>query len=232
MSRRTVPSPGPTYFVGRALLRPYLWVRYRPRVSGRDAVPHSGPILFVSNHLSGLDTILIPSFAPRRVQFLAKASLFHSRLGNWFFREIGAIPVQRESSSTAQGALDIGRRVLEEGSAFAVFPEGSRSRDGKLYRGRTGAAWLAIESGATVIPVGLVGTNRRLRNPKTGRTDRVELRFGQAVELGDLLAGDKASAPIPSGKARREATERIMAAIAELSGQERVDGYIDGGRGA
>lgn len=217
------PRPGPTFFIGRAILRPYLWLRYRPRVSGREHVPAAGPVLLASNHLSGLDTILIPSFSPRKVQFLAKASLFRSRLGGWFFREIGAIPVHRDVSAAAQGALNIGRSVLESGSVFAVFPEGTRSRDGRLYRGRAGAAWLALETSATVIPVGLVGTRRHLKNPVTGRPDRVELRFGTPVPLADL-------AGLPAGQARRAATERVMAAIAELTGQERVDEHASGGR--
>lgn len=217
--------PGPVFFIGRAVLRPLLRLRFRPRVSGRAHVPAAGPVLLASNHLSGLDTILIPSFSPRKVQFLAKASLFESRIGGWFFRQIGAIPVHREASSAAQSALDAGREVLAAGNVFAVFPEGSRSRDGRLYRGRGGAAWLALETGAAVVPVGLVGTNRALRNPETGRPDRVEVRFGAPVPLDDL-------AGLPAGRARREATERIMAAIHALTGQQLADDHASGGRGA
>ncbi|WP_053382320.1 lysophospholipid acyltransferase family protein [Leucobacter celer] len=213
--------PGPVFTIGRAVLRPLLRLRFRPRITGREHVPATGPVLLVSNHLSGLDTILIPSFSPRKVQFLAKASLFRSRLGGWFFRQIGAIPVHREVSSAAQAALDAGREVLAAGNVFAVFPEGSRSRDGRLYRGRGGAAWMAFETGAAVVPVGLIGTNRRLRNPATGRPDRVELRFGAPIPLDDL-------AELPGGRARREATERIMAAIHALTGQERADGHATG----
>lgn len=213
------------FFGGRALLRPYLRLRYRPRVTGREHIPAEGSVLLASNHLSGIDTVLIPSFSPRQVQFLAKASLFRSRLGGWFFREIGAIPVHRGVSTAAQGALEAGRSVLEASSVFAVFPEGTRSADGRLYRGRTGAAWLALATGSTVVPVGLIGTNRQLKNPITGRPDRVELRFGAPVPLADLVG-------LPAGLARREATERIMAAIAELTGQERVDEHAEGGRGA
>lgn len=182
-------------------------------------------MLLASNHLSGVDTILIPSFAPRKVQFLAKASLFESRVGGWFFRQIGAIPVHREAGSAAQEALDSGRRVLAAGQVFAVFPEGSRSRDGRLYRGRSGAAFMALETGATVVPVGVIGTNRSLVDPRTGRPPRVELRFGAPVPLDDL-------AGLPGGHARREATERIMQAIHRLTGQERVDTYAEGSRGA
>ncbi|WP_024356749.1 lysophospholipid acyltransferase family protein [Leucobacter chironomi] len=221
----SVARPGPVFFIGRAVLRPLLRLRFRPRVSGREHVPAQGAVLLASNHLSGLDTILIPSFSPRKVQFLAKASLFESRIGGWFFRQIGAIPVHREASAAAQDALDAGREVLAAGSVFAVFPEGSRSRDGRLYRGRAGAAWLALETGATVVPVGLIGTNRALRNPATGRPDRVELRFGAPVALDDL-------AELPRGRARREATERIMAAIHALTGQHLADDHATGGRGA
>lgn len=188
-------------------------------------MPEDGAVLLASNHLSGLDTILIPSFAPRQVQFLAKASLFHGRIGRWFFTSIGAIPVHRETSSAAQDALNLGRDVLAAGNVFAVFPEGSRSRDGRLYRGRGGAAWLALETGATVVPVGLVGTNRRLRDPRTGQRQRVAIHYGPPIDLTDL-------AGLPAGRARREATERIMHAIHALTGQDRSEGYAEGGRGA
>ena len=213
----TGARPGPVFTIGRAVLRPLLWLRFRPRVTGREHVPGTGAVLLASNHLSGLDTILIPTSAPRPVQFLAKASLFESRLGSWFFRGIGAIPVHRSASGAAQAALDAGREVLASGRVFAVFPEGSRSRDGRLARGRGGAAWLALETGATVVPVGLIGTDRR-RPAGGGRPPRVELRFGPPVPLGDLPG-------LPAGRARREATERIMRAIQQLSGQERSDDY-------
>lgn len=214
--------PGPVFVIGRAVLRPYLWLRFRPVITGRHNVPATGPVLLASNHLSAFDTILIPSFAPRKVQFLAKASLFRSRLGGWFFRQIGAIPVHREASAEAQGALEAGREVLAAGNVFAVFPEGSRSRDGRLYRGRGGAAWLALETGATVVPVGLVGTNRALTRDRGVRT---RISFGQPITLDDL-------AGLPGGRARREATARIMAGVQALTGQDRADGYAEGGRGA
>ncbi|MFT4232769.1 MAG: lysophospholipid acyltransferase family protein [Leucobacter sp.] len=226
MSAATAPPrPGPVFFIGRAVLRPLLRLRLRPRVVGREHVPATGAVLLVSNHLSGLDTILIPSFSPRKVQFLAKASLFESRIGGWFFRRIGAIPVHRSASSSAQAALDAGCEVLAAGNVFAVFPEGSRSRDGRLYRGRGGAAWMALETGAAVVPVGLIGTNRRLRDPRTGKAPRVEMRFGAPIQLDDL-------AGLPRGRARREATERIMSAIRALTGQESADGHAEGATGA
>ena len=217
--------PGPVFYIGRALLKPLLWLRFRPRVSGRSNVPASGPVLLVSNHQSGLDTILIPSFAPRRVQFLAKASLFKSPLGGWFFTGIGAVPVHRGATSAASAALESGRGVLESGSAFVVFPEGSRSRDGRLYQGRGGAAWLARATGATVIPVGLVGTDRSQRDPKTGRALRVSLTFGAPLNLTDLDG-------LPAGRARREATARMMTAIQALTGQTLAESFAEGSIGA
>ena len=219
------PTPGLVFTIGRGVLRPLLRLRFRPRVTGREHVPVAGPVLLASNHLSALDTVLIPSFSPRKVQFLAKASLFDSRIGCWFFTRIGAIPVHREAGGAAQTALDTGMRVLAEGQVFAVFPEGSRSRDGRLYRGRSGAAFMALESGASVIPIGLIGTNRALKDSVTGRAPRVEIRFGPPVPLDDLAA-------LPGGRARREATERIMAAILALTGQEPANSYAAGGRGA
>lgn len=216
--------PGIVFTLGRAVLRPWLRLWFSPLVTGSEQMPGNGPVLLVSNHLASLDTILIPSFSPRKVQFLAKASLFKGHLKRWFFTQIGAIPVHREASSAAQAALDAGTRVLTAGQVFAVFPEGSRSRDGRLYRGRSGAAYLALETGAAVVPVGLVGTDRR-EDPRIGRAPRIEMRFGAPMEFDDL-------AELPAGRARKEATERIMAAIQELTGQERVEIYSESSRGA
>ena len=225
VSEQSAARPGIVFTIGRAVLRPLLWLRFRPRVTGREHVPAHGPVLLASNHLSAVDTILIPSFSPRKVQFLAKASLFSTPIGGWFFRHIGAIPVHREAGSAAQAALEAGTRVLAAGQVFAVFPEGSRSRDGRLYRGRSGAAFMALETGATVVPVGLIGINRAIVDPATGKPAPPEIRVGAPIDLSDLAA-------LPGGRARREATERIMAAIQQLTGQELAGGYSEGGRGA
>lgn len=216
------PRPGLVFTLGRALLRPLLRLRFRPLVTGAERVPTAGAVLLASNHLAALDTVLIPSFSPRPVRFLAKASLFEGRVGRWFFPRIGAVPVHRTASTMAQTALELGRAVLGSGQVFAVFPEGSRSRDGRLYRARGGAAWLAFESGAAVVPVGIVGSDRR-RDPATGSRPRIELRFGDPVVLDDLVA-------LPAGRARREASERIRLAIQRLSGQELADAYAEGGQ--
>lgn len=214
------PRPGAVYFVGRAILRPLLWLVYRPKVRGKRNVPRRGPLLIAGNHLSSWDTIFIPVAAPRPVQFLTKSSYFtgEGRIGafkRWFFTSVGGVPVVRAAGRDARGALEAGSSILRAGSAFCVFPEGTRSRDGKLHKGHTGATWMALDTGAQVVPVGLIGTDttRAFRHFLPGHR-RLELRFGAPIDLSDLRE-------LPGGRARNEATERIMAAIAQLSGQER-----------
>lgn len=201
------------------MIRPYLRMRYRPLIIGSDRIPLHGSVLIVSNHLSMLDTVLIPSFAPRQVHFLAKASLFTTRAQNWLMRGIGAVPIQREAGSLAQTALNTGKQALVDGHVFAIFPEGSRSRSGKLHRGRSGAAWLALETHATVVPIGLIGTD--LKKQHDGTRTPIEMRVGDPLDYSDLKDA-------PRGAARRELTERIMSAIQELSQQERSADYASG----
>lgn len=215
-----VPRPGAVYFVGRVVLRPLFWLMYRPRIVGRDNVPERGPVLLASNHLASLDTVIIPTSASRPVQFLIKSSYFTGtgilgRFKRWFFTSIGGVPVYRATGRDARAALDAGASILRAGSVFAVFPEGTRSRDGKLHSGHGGAAWMARDTGAEVVPVGLIGTGtvRPLSHLLPGRP-RLEVHFGEPLDLADLQ-------DVPDGRARREITERMMAAIAGLSGQER-----------
>ncbi len=213
--------PGIVYYLGRVILRPLLWLLFRPLVSGREGVPARGPVLFVANHLSVWDTLLIPVTVARPVQFLTKSEYFTGsgpigRIQAWFFRSIGAVPVVRAAGRAAQGSLEAGREILRRGGAFAVFPEGGRSRDSLLHEGKTGAAWLAIETGATVVPVGLVGTNSMRPFRHWGGGDRVTIRYGEPM-AADVLADAGA------GAARKQLTERFMVQIAALSGQRRAE---------
>lgn len=217
---RATTRPGFIYFLGRLVLRPLFWILYRPRMVGRVNVPARGPVLLASNHLSSLDTVIIPTSAARPVQFLIKSSYFTrsgvlGRFMRWFFTSIGGVPVYRATGRDARAALDAGASILRAGSVFAVFPEGTRSRDGKLHEGHGGAAWMAYDTGATVVPVGLIGTGtiRPFSHLVPGRP-RIEVRFGEPLDLSDLDG-------TPAGKARREITERTMSAIAALTGQER-----------
>ena len=214
-----------TYAFGRSIIRPLARVVYRPRVEGRENVPRSGPVIIASNHLSFIDSIAIPVAAPRPVHVLAKSSYFEGDgasgwMSRQFFTSIGAIPVQRGAGQAALDALEQQRKILESGSAVALYPEGTRSLDGRLYKGRTGVAFLALQTGAPVVPVGLIGTDRVMpvgaRMPSL--TERITVKFGEPLDLTE-------HGPANSGKARRLATDDIMAAIHELSGQELANAY-------
>jgi len=216
---------GPTYALGRAVLAPLTRLVYRPRIEGKAAVPRTGPVIFASNHLSFIDSIAIPVAAPRPVHFLAKASYFDGAgVSGWLSRQcftaFGAIRVQRGAGQAALDALDQQRLLLEDGRAVALYPEGTRSLDGRLYKGRTGVAFLALQTGALVVPVGLIGTDKAMpvgaRLPST--RPRVTVRFGEPLDLSG-------HGPASSSRARRLATDEIMAAIHDLSGQELAHAY-------
>jgi len=222
---RGTGSPGFVYFLGWGILAPIVRLIYRPRVVGRRNVPKRGRVILASNHLSFIDSVAIPVTAPRPVQFLAKSSYFEGTgFSGWvnrtFFRSIGAVGVRRGAGQAAQEALEQGRQILETESAFAIYPEGTRSLDGRLYRGRTGVAWLALTTGAVVVPVGIIGTDKIMpvgsRMPK--RKPRASIIFGTPIDVSR-------HGPATSGKARRNATDEIMAAIHELTGQELANAY-------
>lgn len=222
------PQPrhaGFTYALGRSLIAPLARLIYRPRIEGREHVPATGPVIFASNHLSFIDSIAIPVAAPRPVHFLAKSSYFEGtgisgRLSKTFFEAIGAIPVRRGAGQAALDALDLQRQLLDDGLAVALYPEGTRSTDGRLYKGRTGVAFLALQTGAPVVPVGLIGTDKVMPVGAKMPTlsERVTVRFGEPLDLSP-------HGPATSGRARRLATDEIMAAIHALSGQELAGTY-------
>jgi 1-acyl-sn-glycerol-3-phosphate acyltransferase len=216
---------GFTYALGRSLISPLARLIYRPRIEGKDNVPRKGPVIFASNHLSFIDSIAIPVAAPRPVHFLAKSSYFEGTgasgwLSKTFFESIGAIPVRRGAGQAALDALDLQRQLLDEGLAVALYPEGTRSTDGRLYKGRTGVAFLALQTGAPVVPVGLIGTDKVMPvgAKMPALTERVTVRFGAPLDLSS-------HGPASSGKARRLATDEIMSAIHALSGQELAGAY-------
>lgn len=210
--------------LGRALLAPLARLIFRPRVLGRSHVPRRGQVIIASNHLAFADSIVITLVAPRSVSFLAKASYFtgtglRGALSRAFFTGVGAVPVVRGAGAAAQAALESGLQVLERGDAFSLYPEGTRSLDGRLYRGRTGVAWLALISGAPVVPVALTGTqDLQPVGSSRPRLAKVTVEFGAPLDLSRHGSPD-------SGKARREATDEIMAAIHAMSGQELAGVY-------
>jgi len=213
------------YRLSRLVCLALLHLGWRPTIEGREHIPADGLLIVASNHLSFIDSIVIPLAVPRKVVFLAKAEYWEGRSpAAWprrlFFAAFEAVPVQRAQAEDAQASLDLARGVIERGDAFGIYPEGTRSRDGRLYRGRTGVGWLAMATGATVLPVGVIGTDRvqpiGATVPRPGR--RITIRFGEPV----LPSSYEKLAP---GRARRELTDEVMERIAALSGQERAGTY-------
>ncbi|WP_243063667.1 1-acyl-sn-glycerol-3-phosphate acyltransferase [Humibacter sp. RRB41] len=229
--RQQIDTPTPRigflYGFGRFVVAPFARAMYRPRVLGRQNVPKSGAVILASNHLSFIDSVVIPVVAPRPVQFLAKSHYFEGHgISGWvkrvFFTAIGAVGVKRGAGRDSQDALELSRDILEAGNAFALYPEGTRSRDGRLYRGRTGVAWLALTTGVPVVPVGLIGTERLQPVGKNlPKFARVTVAFGTPIDVSSF-------GPATSGRARREATDAIMAEIQRLSGQVEAGVYNEG----
>ena len=198
----------------------------RPTIQGRDNVPATGPVILAGNHLSFVDSVVIPlSVTHRRVRFLAKSDYFETpgvkgRLTKTMFGALGAMPVRRGNARDAMMSLEMMLDRLNDGEACVVYPEGTRSRDGRLYRGRTGVAHLALESKALVVPVGLSGTQQvQPIGANMPRPRRFTVRFGEPL---DFSTGFDHLAP---GKARRVITDRIMDSIGDLTGQERAGTY-------
>jgi 1-acyl-sn-glycerol-3-phosphate acyltransferase len=211
------------YLVVRFLLRPLFHVVLRMHVTGRENVPAIGPVILASNHLSFIDSMVIPLSAPRRVHYLAKAEYFTGTgVGGWLtrtlFTALGAMPVQRQTSRAAQEALDTALGVLRRGEGFGIYPEGTRSRDGRLARGKTGVAWLALTADCPVVPVAVHGTDRvQPVDSRWPRPHKVSVTFGEPLTFPEQHGMAR------NGRARRVVTDRIMEAIAELSGQEKAD---------
>jgi 1-acyl-sn-glycerol-3-phosphate acyltransferase len=213
------------YRLGHAVLKPLSRVLYRPTIVGTENVPRTGGVILASNHLSFIDSFAIPLAAPRQVHYLAKSDYFTGTgmrgfLSRELFEGVGAIPVDRYSSRAAQESLEAALTVLGEGEAFGIYPEGTRSRDGRLYRGRTGVGYLALTAKVPVVPVGLSGTQDiQPVDARFPRLAKVSVVFGRPLDVTERYAD------VPQGRARREVTDEIMDAIATLSGQERADGY-------
>jgi 1-acyl-sn-glycerol-3-phosphate acyltransferase len=210
------------YLIARFILRPLFRLVFRPTVRGRENVPSTGAFIIASNHLSFIDSMAIPLSAPRRVGYLAKAEYFTSSgLQGWFtrvlFTALGALPVERDTHRAAQEALDTAMTVLNAGGGFGIYPEGTRSRDGRLARGKTGVAWLALTADCPVVPVGITGTDRI--QPIGASWPRPH-RF--TVTFGEPLTFPQHRGQAGRNRARREVTDTIMERIAELSGQEKA----------
>ena len=206
----------------KALLTPIFHLLWRVRVEGIEHVPAEGPVILAPNHVTFLDSFFLPLVVPRRVTYVAKAEYFDSWKTAWFFRAVGQIPMRREGGSASERALAAARDVLDAGGVLGIYPEGTRSPDGRLYRGHTGVARLALGTKAPVVPVGLVGTSE-VQRPGSNMPrpfKRVTIRFGDPLVLTHY-AGDADADPM----ACRALTDELMFEIRSLSGQDYVDRY-------
>ena len=213
------------WFLKFIALGPLLRLVFRPQAEGVENVPLEGPAILASNHLSYADWLFMPLTVPRRVTFVAKAEYFTTPgVKGWFqkmfFSGSGQVPIDRSGASAAEGALVTAKRVLGEGDLFGIYPEGTRSHDGRLYRGKTGVARLALETGVPVIPVAVVGTDE-IAPPgkKFGSFTRPVVRFGRPLDFSryEGMENDR--------YILRSITDEIMYEIMRLSGQEYVDMY-------
>ncbi|MFC4061785.1 lysophospholipid acyltransferase family protein [Planomonospora corallina] len=206
------------YRLAKIVSAPFLHLLWPTRATGVEHVPVTGPAILASNHLSVLDSTFLPLVVPRQVRFVAKQEYFTGNpvTAAWM-RATGQIAIDRQSPTAAQDMLDAAARVLKDGGLFGIYPEGTRSPDGRLYRGKIGVAWLALATGAPVLPVAMAGTDRVLPIGATvPRLGRVEVRIGEPM----TFTGSESSA-----RDRRRVTDEIMAAIQRLSGQEYVAAY-------
>ncbi len=213
------------WFLKWIALGPWLKLIFRPEVHGMEHVPEEGPAILAGNHLSYADWLFMPLKLPRRVTFVAKAEYFTSPgvkgfLQKTFFSGAGQVPIDRSSGSAAEGALASALRVLGNGDLFGIYPEGTRSHDGRLYRGKTGVARIALLSGAPVIPVAVLGTDKVAPpGKKFGRFTRPVVVFGKPLDFSryEGMENDR--------YILRSITDEIMYEIMKLSGQEYVDMY-------
>jgi 1-acyl-sn-glycerol-3-phosphate acyltransferase len=213
------------YRVSRMVAGPFLRMLARPEVTGAEHIPAAGPAILASNHLSVVDSIFLPLMVERPVTFAAKSEYFtgtrlRDRVVGAYLRSTNQLSTDRAGARAAQAMLDAALDLLRSGQLFGIYPEGTRSPDGRLYRGRTGVGYLALNSGAPVIPVAMLGTERILppghRIPRPGK---IEIRIGEPLTF-DEYRGQPAGA-----RQRRAVTDDVVRAIQKLSGQEFVPTY-------
>ncbi|MFH8571091.1 lysophospholipid acyltransferase family protein [Streptomyces sp. NPDC017993] len=216
----------------KAILGFVMRVLYRPKVEGMERIPGSGPVILAGNHVTFIDSLFLGLIVKRPVFFIGKDEYvtgtgLKGRLMAWFFTSSGMIPVDRDGGHGGVAALMTGRRILEEGRVFGIYPEGTRSPDGRLYRGRTGIARLALMTGAPVVPFAMIGTDKVQPGGKgLPRIAPVTVRFGEALDFSRYDGMDRDRYVL------RAVTDEVMSDVMELSGQEYVDIYATKARAA
>jgi 1-acyl-sn-glycerol-3-phosphate acyltransferase len=205
----------------KLVLTPVLRVFYRVKVEGREHLPARGAAILASNHTAFCDSLFLPAVLRRRLTYVAKSEYFENRRTAWFFRAIGQIPLHRGPGSEWRRALDSAAAVLEEGKLFGIYPEGTRSKDGRLHRGHTGVAMLALRTGAPVIPVGIIGTREAqpIGTLVARPFSRITIRFGAPLDFSEFAGRDRERLVL------RHVTDTVMSEIQRLSGQEYAGRY-------
>jgi 1-acyl-sn-glycerol-3-phosphate acyltransferase len=212
-------------FLKNLIVGPLVRLLFRPTIAGAEHLPERGAMILASNHLSFLDPVFLPVMVRRPISFLAKSEYFTGRgVKGWlvrrFFLGIRQLPMDRSGGQGSSESLGAGLAHLRAGGLLGIYPEGTRSPDGRLYRGRTGVARVLFASGAPVVPVAMIDSEKVMPpGSRRPRIHRISIRIGRPIDLGALEGRE------PDGAALREVTDRIMAAIHELSGQTYVDGY-------
>jgi len=210
-----------TYWVLKAILTPILRFFFRVRVEGIEHVPKSGPVILASNHVSFSDSIFLPLVVRRRVTFVAKAEYFEDPKTAWIFRALGQIPIKREGGSASERALAAAREVLEAGGVFGIYPEGTRSPDGRLYKGHTGVARLALQTGAPVCAVAMIGT--REAQPIGKVMPRLFMPIG--IRFSPAMSFERFADRVDDPMVLRQITDETMFELRGLSAQEYVNSY-------
>ncbi len=207
------------------VLGPLLKLLFRPWVEGEENIPEDGAAIFASNHLSFSDSVFLPLMVPRQMTFLAKSDYFtgrglKGRLTAAFFKAVGQLPVDRSGGKAGQAALSSGLKILRRGEFLGIYPEGTRSPDGRLYRGRTGVARMALESGVPVLPVAMIGTDKaQPTGQKVPRIMRIGIRIGKPLDFSRYEGMEDDRFVL------RSITDEIMYELMLLSGQEYADEY-------
>jgi 1-acyl-sn-glycerol-3-phosphate acyltransferase len=208
------------YRLLHAILPPIVGALYRPWTEGLENIPSKGPAIIACNHLSFLDSVFVPSACSRPIYYLGKSDYFEG-WQRWFFESVGVMPVHRQGGDAGEASLVRGQQILEAGRLLGIYPEGTRSPDGRLYRGKTGPVRLALRTGAPIVPVGLIGTFEVLPADATfPRIRRVGIRVGRPIDFSARFAGREGDR-----FALRSATDELMYELMMLSGQEYVDEY-------
>jgi len=209
------------YWVLKLILTPVLRFFWRVRVEGIEHIPDEGPAILASNHVSFCDSIFLPLVLRRRITFVAKAEYFDDPKTAWFFRAVGQIPIKRTGGSASMAALDSAAEVLEGGHLFGIYPEGTRSPDGRLYKGKTGVARLALRCRVPVLAVAMIGTKevQPIGQVKPNLFRPITIRISPPMDFS-RYADDPTNPTI-----LRQITDEIMFELRSLSGQEYVDAY-------